>query len=85
MKPKILFLSNIPSPYRVNFFNELGKISELTVIFEQAFYQHREEAWKNYKFETFEGIILNKKSGKPGEFCPSVIKYLKRKNMMLFS
>lgn len=79
MKPKILFLSNIPSPYRVNFFNELGKISELTVIFDQAFYQHREEAWKNYKFETFEGIILNKKSGKPGKFCPSVIKYLKRK------
>lgn len=27
---KVLFLANIPSPYRVDFFNELGKQCELT-------------------------------------------------------
>ena len=31
---KVLFISNIPSPYRVDFFQELGKYVELTVIFE---------------------------------------------------
>ena len=33
-KPKLLFLTNIPSPYRVSFFNELGKKCSLTVTFE---------------------------------------------------
>lgn len=31
---KILFITNIPSPYRVSFFNELGKYVDLTVLFE---------------------------------------------------
>lgn len=31
---KVLFVTNIPSPYRVDFYNELGKYVELTVIFE---------------------------------------------------
>lgn len=34
MKKKILFVTNIPSPYRVDFYNELGKSVDLTVIFE---------------------------------------------------
>lgn len=31
---KVLFVSNIPVPYRVQFYNELGKCVDLTVIFE---------------------------------------------------
>lgn len=31
---KILFISNIPTPYRNDFYNELGKIVELTVVYE---------------------------------------------------
>ena len=31
---KVLFISNIPAPYRIDFFNELGKEVELTVLFE---------------------------------------------------
>ena len=31
---KVLFMANIPSPYRVDFFNELGKYCDLTVTFE---------------------------------------------------
>ena len=34
-KNKVLFLVNIPSPYRVCFFNELGKLCDLTVLFEK--------------------------------------------------
>ena len=33
---KVLFLANVPSPYRVDFFNELGKYCDLTVLFEKA-------------------------------------------------
>ena len=32
---KVLFLVNIPAPYRVDFFNELGKYCKLTVLFEE--------------------------------------------------
>ena len=32
---KVLFIVNIPSPYRVSFFNELGKYCDLTVLFEK--------------------------------------------------
>ena len=31
---KVLFVTNIPSPYRVDFYNQLGKFVDLTVIFE---------------------------------------------------
>ncbi len=31
---KILFISNIPAPYRIEFYNELGKNTDLTVLFE---------------------------------------------------
>ena len=30
----MLFLANIPAPYRIDFFNELGKSCDLTVVFE---------------------------------------------------
>lgn len=29
---KVLFLTNVPSPYRVDFFNALGELCELTVF-----------------------------------------------------
>ena len=31
---KILFITNIPAPYRIDFYNELGKYFDLTVLFE---------------------------------------------------
>lgn len=34
MKKKVLFITNIPAPYRIDFFNELGKLVDLTVLFE---------------------------------------------------
>lgn len=54
---KVLFLTNIPSPYRVNFFNELGKRCELTVLFERKGYVTRDRSWLDYEFKTFRGII----------------------------
>lgn len=39
---KVLFLTNIPAPYRVDFFNKLGQHCELTVWFEAANEANRE-------------------------------------------
>ena len=55
---KILFLTNVPSPYRVDFFNEFGKYCDLTVLFEKTTSDERDSSWKNYKFENFTGVFL---------------------------
>lgn len=76
---KVLFLTNIPSPYRVDFFNELGKLCDLTVFFEKDSSAERDDSWKNYKTENFKSIILKGKSiGVASACCPSVVKLLKK-------
>ena len=44
---KVLFITNYPSPYRVKFFDELGKIVDLTVVFADriADKKHRNANW----------------------------------------
>lgn len=75
----ILFLTNIPSPYRVNFFNELGKHCNLTVIFERSNSAERDNSWCNYKFDNFQGIVLSGKSvGADKSISFSVKKYLNK-------
>lgn len=78
---KVLFITNIPSPYRVDFFNELGKMCELTVVFEKASSDERNEEWKQYKFANFKGIILNGKSVSVDKaFSLKIIRYVKDKS-----
>lgn len=55
---KVLWITNIPSPYRVNFFNMLGENCNLTVLFERGSASDRDESWKNYEFKSFKGVIL---------------------------
>ncbi|MDN5372919.1 MAG: hypothetical protein PWR19_1965 [Carnobacterium sp.] len=77
---KVLWLANIPSPYRVDFFNEIGKHCELTVLFEKKVSDERDESWMDYKFLNFKGVILKGKStGVDNAFCPGVFNYLKKK------
>lgn len=76
---KLLYLSNIPSPYRVNFFNELGKYCDLTVLFETDASTERDASWKSYRFSNFKGVILpGIRTGMDTAFCPSVLRYLRR-------
>jgi glycosyltransferase involved in cell wall biosynthesis len=76
---KILYLNNIPSPYRVDFFNELGKHCELTVLFERQRASDRDKRWRAEAFCNFNGIFLKGKNiGADASFCPEVIRYLKK-------
>lgn len=56
---KICYLTNIPSPYRVDYFNELGKYCDLTVFFEKRRSNERNKEWNHDKFKTFEGVFLD--------------------------
>ena len=44
---KVLFLTNYPSPYRVHFFDELGKYMDVTVLFSDPVekIKHRNVSW----------------------------------------
>lgn len=77
---KVLFLTNIPSPYRVDFFNELGKKCELTVLFESDSAKSRDPAWRASAFIGFNAIFMKGiKTGEAEAFCPEVVKYLSKK------
>ena len=77
---KILFLTNIPSPYRVDFFNELGKISDLTVVFEKVSSTVRDASWKRFDASSFKPVFMKGlKRGVGNTFCPGVIRYLRKK------
>lgn len=76
---KVLYLSNIPSPYMVNFFNELGKECQLTVLFERNTSSERDKSWEQYEFRNFEGIVMHGiNTAVDAAFCPQVVKYIKR-------
>ncbi|WP_338778806.1 glycosyltransferase family 4 protein [Metabacillus sp. FJAT-52054] len=55
---KVLFLTNIPSPYRVEFFNELGKKCDLTVLFERENASDRNEKWFDNNSNNFKSFVL---------------------------
>ena len=74
---KILWLTNVPSPYRVDFFNELGKECELTVLFEKKTSDERDASWERYSFSHFHGVILSGLSiNTDTACCPSVLRYV---------
>lgn len=54
---KILYICNIPSPYRVKYFEQLGEKAELTVVFERSMSSERDSSWEKYNFYNFRGII----------------------------
>lgn len=54
----ILYISGIPSPYRVDFFNELSRFCNLTVIYEKKESDERDEAWKLGKHGEYNSIFL---------------------------
>lgn len=58
-KMKVLFLTSIPSPYRVDFFNELSKYCDLTVIFDSKKAPERDEKWKSSEEIQFKAVFLS--------------------------
>lgn len=74
---KVLCLTFIPSPYRLSFFEELGKHCELTVLFERSQSKYREGNWKNYCFCNFNGKILKGiTTRQQDKLCFGCVKYL---------
>lgn len=78
-KRKILFLSNIPSPYRVAFFNSLGARCDLTVLYQLRASSERDEKWTAQANGSFRQVFLpGKKTDVDKALCPGVISWLEK-------
>ncbi len=74
---KVLFITNLASPYRVRFFDELGKNAGVTVVYTDRAEEHkdREKAWFEGSHGNFREVQLKKQKAK---VCFDVIDYLKQ-------
>jgi len=56
---RVLYITTVPAPYKVQFFEELGKRCELTVIYELDEVSYREDGWMISRNENFRVVYLN--------------------------
>lgn len=76
---KIAFLTNIPAPYKVNFFDYIGKQVDVTVFFEALNASYRDESWKLGQGHSFRAEILTPLFRRRDVvFCPSIVKRLRK-------
>lgn len=75
---KLLFITNIPSPYRVDFFNELSEYLNVTVLFEAENADKNGIKFNYRKKFKFKAIFLKKDSIQEKKFNIRIIKYLKK-------
>lgn len=78
---KILWLFNHPAPYKVEFFNRLGKDHDLTVIYERYAEGGRNQAFYSNKTQSYTAIYLHSlKLGGVNNLSFKVLHYLRRHN-----
>ena len=77
----ILFLTNYPSPYRVQFFDELGKDLNVTVLFSERKEDktHRSADWYIQSDGNFRTVQLKRTAAVRGrDLCLDVVSWLKK-------
>lgn len=71
---KVLFTTNLPSPYRIDFFNELGKYCDLTVAFERKRASDRDSKWQGSEATNYKAVYLDLKPYKEDRAVGSALK-----------
>lgn len=73
----VLFISNVPSPYNVDYLNELGKLRSVTAVFERGSSSERDKSWKTLRVQNFECRILRGiHTAVDAAFSPGVLRYI---------
>lgn len=76
---KVLFLTNLPAPYRAMFFCELGKRCDLTVLYERKSAKDRNKKWVTETEKTYKAYYLKSKLvGADNSLSFEIIDYLKK-------
>ena len=82
---RVLFMTNIPSPYRVEFFNLLAKRCELTVIYERRNASDREKQWQTSRNDEYKVIYLHGLTySNDASASFEIIRYLKKEYYDIF-
>lgn len=55
---QVLWIFNHPAPYKIDFFNELGKLCDLTVVFERAREGDRNPSFYSEKCQNYKEMLL---------------------------
>ncbi|WP_054715543.1 glycosyltransferase family 4 protein [Lacticaseibacillus manihotivorans] len=77
---RVLFLTNLPSPYRVKFFSRLGTECDLTVVYERHTAADRNHKWTMKSTGTFNEIFLKGiQTGDDTSLALGIFQVLKRK------
>lgn len=78
---KVLFITNLPSPYRVRFFDELAEAAQVTVVYADRAKDHqgREKAWFENSQGRFREVQLKRrvKLFREANLCLDVIDFIK--------
>lgn len=74
---KVLFITNIPSPYRIDFYNELGKYVNLTVLFEAKTAEGIKFNWNIDEIKNFIPIFLKEGNIQEKKVDWGILKYIK--------
>lgn len=83
---KVLFITNIPNPYRNDFYNELGKYVELTVVYEAmgASNQGIRFNWDNGQVHNYRAIFLNEGDIDEKKLDKQIFRYISRDYNYIF-
>lgn len=75
---KVLYITTVPTPYKVDFFEELGKLCELTVLFENETVSYRADGWMKNSFTNFRGFFLKGIKIKDIKISLEIKKFIKK-------
>lgn len=74
---KVLYITNIQVPYRVEFFNQLAKECDLTVLYERESSDNRNSEWSTSNKDAYKKVFLNGfKTGRETSFSLKILKYI---------
>lgn len=74
---KLIYLSNIEVPYRVDFFNELSNYCDLTVLYERKISRNRNKEWSSSRKVNYKTIYLDGFSlGNESTFSLKILKHI---------
>ena len=79
MLKKVLFFTNIPSPYRIDFFNDLSASVDLTVVFEGRRAHGARFNWNDDQLK-FKAVLLKDGEMNERKVDPQIFRYVRRKD-----
>lgn len=76
---KVLYVTNLPAPYKVDFFNLLSREVELTVVCEREIASNRDAGWESDSKRNYEEIFLHGKNiGMEASLSLEILKIIKK-------